>query len=156
MKKFVIHIIVALLFLAVIAVLYAVINKTGGPGIYVVHDSCVQRSAPDSLTGLWHVVAFDTLLLTKDTITCPTITFTDDAVVTATAGCNGMGGRYEYSDGQLIIVDGMCQTEMWCDNELIMRNERLLSYTLHDTLAVYALQPDTIMVKGVHLLKMVK
>lgn len=108
------------------------------------------------ISGNWQVRAFDDTMLTEDSASFPTISFLENGMITATAGCNRMGGDYQYSNGQLIIKDGMYQTKMLCDNEQMMRNEQLLAQTLHDTLAVTALSADSVLVQGTHTMIIVR
>ena len=108
------------------------------------------------ISGNWQVRAFDDTMLTEDSASFPTISFLENGMITATAGCNRMGGDYQYSNGQLIIKDGMYQTKMLCDNEQMMRNEQLLAQTLHDTLAVTALSADSVLLQGTHTMIIVR
>ena len=116
----------------------------------------LQSDFVADILGSWQVRAFDDIMLTEDSVSFPTINFLENGMITASAGCNGMGGNYQYANGQLIIKDGMCQTEMWCENEQMMRNERLLAQTLHDTLNVTALSADSVLVRGTHTMIIVR
>ena len=116
----------------------------------------LQSNFVTDISGTWQVRAFDNIMLTEDSVSFPTISLLENGVITASAGCNGMGGNYQYANGRLIIKDGMCQTEVWCENEQMMRNERLLAQTLHDTLAVTALSADSVLVQGTHTMIIVR
>ena len=116
----------------------------------------LQSNFVTDILGTWQVRTFDNIMLTEDSVSFPTISLLENGVITASAGCNGMGGNYQYANGRLIIKDGMCQTEVWCENEQMMRNERLLAQTLHDTLAVTALSADSVLVQGTHTMIIVR
>lgn len=116
----------------------------------------VQFPLPTSLVGTWTVCRFDEIVLTEDSAEYPSIMFMEDGHISATAGCNGMGSEYVYQNGLLTITDGMCQTMMWCENEQIMRNERLLAETLVGTIEVSSPAQGSLILKGKHSLMIVK
>ena len=125
-------------------------------GAWMLITYLVKKPNDTDISGTWQVRAFDDTMLTEDSVSFPTISFLENGMITATAGCNRMGGDYQYSNGQLIIKDGMYQTMMLCDNEQMMRNEQLLAQTLHDTLAVTALSADSVLVQGTHTMIIVR
>ena len=125
-------------------------------GTWMLITYLVKKPNDTDISGNWQVRAFDDTMLTEDSVSFPTISFLENGMITATAGCNRMGGDYQYSNGQLIIKDGMYQTMMLCDNEQMMRNEQLLAQTLHDTLAVTALSADSVLVQGTHTMIIVR
>lgn len=116
----------------------------------------VQFPYPGTLTGMWTVRKIDEIVLTEDSVEYPKITFREDGAIYATAGCNGMGSNYTYESGKLTIHDGMCQTEMWCENEEMMRNEGLLGETFAGELEVSSVGEKTIMLKGKHSLMLIE
>ena len=143
MKKFFPHVLGAIFVLIII-------------GTWMLITYLVKKPNDTDISGTWQVRAFDDTMLTEDSVSFPTISFLENGMITATAGCNRMGGDYQYSNGQLIIKDGMYQTKMLCDNEQMMRNEQLLAQTLHDTLAVTALSADSVLVQGTHTMIIVR
>ena len=143
MKKFFPHVLGAIFVLSII-------------GAWMLITYLVKKPNDTDISGTWQVRAFDDTMLTEDSVSFPTISFLENGMITATAGCNRMGGDYQYSNGQLIIKDGMYQTMMLCDNEQMMRNEQLLAQTLHDTLAVTALSADSVLVQGTHTMIIVR
>ena len=143
MKKFFPHVLGAIFVLIII-------------GAWMLITYLVKKPNDTDISGTWQVRAFDDTMLTEDSASFPTISFLENGMITATAGCNRMGGDYQYSNGQLIIKDGMYQTKMLCDNEQMMRNEQLLAQTLHDTLAVTALSADSVLVQGTHTMIIVR
>ena len=143
MKKFFPHVLGAIFVLIII-------------GTWMLITNLVKKPNDTDISGTWQVRAFDDTMLTEDSVSFPTISFLENGMITATAGCNRMGGDYQYSNGQLIIKDGMYQTMMLCDNEQMMRNEQLLAQTLHDTLAVTALSADSVLVQGTHTMIIVR
>ena len=143
MKKFFPHVLGAIFVLIII-------------GAWMLITYLVKKPNDTDISGTWQVRAFDDTMLTEDSASFPTISFLENGMITATAGCNRMGGDYQYSNGQLIIKDGMYQTMMLCDNEQMMRNEQLLAQTLHDTLAVTALSADSVLVQGTHTMIIVR
>ena len=143
MKKFFPHVFGAIFVLIII-------------GAWMLITYLVKKPNDTDISGTWQVRAFDDTMLTEDSVSFPTISFLENGMITATAGCNRMGGDYQYSNGQLIIKDGMYQTMMLCDNEQMMRNEQLLAQTLHDTLAVTALSADSVLVQGTHTMIIVR
>ena len=143
MKKFFPHVLGAIFVLIII-------------GTWMLITNLVKKPNDTDISGTWQVRAFDDTMLTEDSVSFPTISFLENGMITATAGCNRMGGDYQYSNGQLIIKDGMYQTKMLCDNEQMMRNEQLLAQTLHDTLAVTALSADSVLVQGTHTMIIVR
>ena len=143
MKKFFPHVLGAIFVLIII-------------GAWMLITYLVKKPSDTDISGTWQVRAFDDTILTEDSVSFPTISFLENGMITATAGCNRMGGDYQYSNGQLIIKDGMYQTKMLCDNEQMMRNEQLLAQTLHDTLAVTALSADSVLVQGTHTMIIVR
>ena len=143
MKKFFPHVLGAIFVLIII-------------GTWMLITHLVKKPNDADISGTWQVRAFDDTMLTEDSVSFPTISFLENGMITATAGCNRMGGDYQYSNGQLIIKDGMYQTMMLCDNEQMMRNEQLLAQTLHDTLAVTALSADSVLVQGTHTMIIVR
>ena len=143
MKKFFPHVLGAIFVLIII-------------GAWMLITYLVKKPNDTDISGTWQVRAFDDTVLTEDSASFPTISFLENGMITATAGCNRMGGDYQYSNGQLIIKDGMYQTKMLCDNEQMMRNEQLLAQTLHDTLAVTALSADSVLVQGTHTMIIVR
>ena len=143
MKKFFPHVLGAIFVLIII-------------GAWMLITYLVKKPSDTDISGTWQVRAFDDTMLTEDSVSFPTISFLENGMITATAGCNRMGGDYQYSNGQLIIKDGMYQTKMLCDNEQMMRNEQLLAQTLHDTLAVTALSADSVLVQGTHTMIIVR
>ena len=143
MKKFFPHVFGAIFVLIII-------------GAWMLITYLVKKPNDTDISGTWQVRAFDDTMLTEDSVSFPTISFLENGMITATAGCNRMGGDYQYSNGQLIIKDGMYQTKMLCDNEQMMRNEQLLAQTLHDTLAVTALSADSVLVQGTHTMIIVR
>ena len=143
MKKFFPHVLGAIFVLIII-------------GTWMLITYLVKKPNDTDISGTWQVRAFDDTMLTEDSASFPTISFLENGMITATAGCNRMGGDYQYSNGQLIIKDGMYQTKMLCDNEQMMRNEQLLAQTLHDTLAVTALSADSVLVQGTHTMIIVR
>ena len=143
MKKFFPHVLGAIFVLIII-------------GAWMLITYLVKKPNDTDISGTWQVRAFDDTMLTEDSVSFPTISFLENGMITATAGCNRMGGDYQYSNGQLIIKDGMYQTKMLCDNEQMMRNEQLLAQTLHDTLAVTALSADSVLVQGTHTMIIVR
>ena len=143
MKKFFPHVLGAIFVLIII-------------GAWMLITYLVKKPNDTDISGTWQVRAFDDTMLTEDSVSFPTISFLENGMITATAGCNRMGGDYQYSNGQLIIKDGMYQTMMLCDNEQMMRNEQLLAQTLHDTLAVTALSADSVLVQGTHTMIIVR
>lgn len=110
----------------------------------------VQFPFPQTLVGTWTVRQLDDIVLTEDSVEFPQVTFSEDGAIYATAGCNGMGGNYTYENGKLTIHDGMCQTEMWCENEEMMRNERWLAETLVATIEVSFTSSEMVLLKGKH------
>lgn len=116
----------------------------------------VQFPLPTSIVGTWTVRQFDDIILTEDSVEYPSVMILENGQINATAGCNGMGGEYVYDNGELTIKDGMSQTEMWCENEQMMRNERLLAETFVGELEVLSVAKETIILKGKHILKMTK
>ena len=143
MKKFFPHVLGAIFVLIII-------------GTWMLITYLVKKPNDMDISGTWQVRAFDDTMLTEDSVSFPTISFLENGMITATAGCNRVGGDYQYSNGQLIIKDGMYQTMMLCDNEQMMRNEQLLAQTLHDTLAVTALSADSVLVQGTHTMIIVR
>ena len=143
MKKFFPHVLGAIFVLIII-------------GAWMLITYLVKKPNDTDISGTWQVRAFDDTMLTEDSVSFPTISLLENGMITATAGCNRMGGDYQYSNGQLIIKDGMYQTMMLCDNEQMMRNEQLLAQTLHDTLAVTALSADSVLVQGTHTMIIVR
>ena len=143
MKKFFPHVLGAIFVLIII-------------GAWMLITYLVKKPNDTDISGTWQVRSFDDTMLTEDSVSFPTISFLENGMITATAGCNRMGGDYQYSNGQLIIKDGMYQTMMLCDNEQMMRNEQLLAQTLHDTLAVTALSADSVLVQGTHTMIIVR
>ena len=143
MKKFFPHVLWAIFVLIII-------------GTWMLITYLVKKPNDTDISGTWQVRSFDDTMLTEDSVSFPTISFLENGMITATAGCNRMGGDYQYSNGQLIIQDGMYQTMMLCDNEQMMRNEQLLAQTLHDTLAVTALSADSVLVQGTHTMIIVR
>ena len=143
MKKFFPHVLGAIFVLIII-------------GAWMLITYLVKKPNDTDISGTWQVRAFDDTMLTEDSVSFPTISFLENGMITATAGCNRMGGDYQYSNGQLIIKDGMYQTMMLCDNEQMMRNEQLLAQTLHDTLAVTALSADSLLLQGTHTMIIVR
>lgn len=143
MKKFFPHVLGAIFVLIII-------------GAWMLITYLVKKPNDTDISGTWQVRAFDDTMLTEDSASFPTISFLENGMITASAGCNRMGGDYQYSNGQLIIKDGMYQTMMLCDNEQMMRNEQLLAQTLHDTLAVTALSADSVLVQGTHTMIIVR
>ena len=143
MKKFFPHVLGAIFVLIII-------------GTWMLITYLVKKPNDTDISGTWQVRAFDDTMLTEDSVSFPTISFLENGMITATAGCNRMGGDYQYSNGQLIIKDGMYQTMMLCDNEQMMRNEQLLAQTLHDTLTVTALSADSVLVQGTHTMIIVR
>lgn len=143
MKKFFPHVLGAIFVLIII-------------GAWMLITYLVKKPNDTDISGTWQVRAFDDTMLTEDSVSFPTISFLENGMITASAGCNRMGGDYQYSNGQLIIKDGMYQTMMLCDNEQMMRNEQLLAQTLHDTLAVTALSADSVLVQGTHTMIIVR
>ena len=143
MKKFIPHVLGAIFVLIII-------------GAWMLITYLVKKPNDTDISGTWQVRAFDDTMLTEDSVSFPTISFLENGMITASAGCNRMGGDYQYSNGQLIIKDGMYQTKMLCDNEQMMRNEQLLAQTLHDTLAVTALSADSVLVQGTHTMIIVR
>ena len=143
MKKFFPHVLGAIFVLIII-------------GTWMLITNLVKKPNDTDISGTWQVRAFDDTMLTEDSASFPTISFLENGMITASAGCNRMGGDYQYSNGQLIIKDGMYQTKMLCDNEQMMRNEQLLAQTLHDTLAVTALSADSVLVQGTHTMIIVR
>ena len=143
MKKFFPHVLGAIFVLIII-------------GAWMLITYLVKKPNDTDISGTWQVRAFDDTMLTEDSVSFPTISFLENGMITASAGCNRMGGDYQYSNGQLIIKDGMYQTKMLCDNEQMMRNEQLLAQTLHDTLAVTALSADSVLVQGTHTMIIVR
>ena len=143
MKKFFPHVLGAIFVLIII-------------GTWMLITNLVKKPNDTDISGTWQVRAFDDTMLTEDSVSFPTISLLENGMITATAGCNRMGGDYQYSNGQLIIQDGMYQTMMLCDNEQMMRNEQLLAQTLHDTLAVTALSADSVLVQGTHTMIIVR
>ena len=143
MKKFFPHVLGAIFVLIII-------------GTWMLITNLVKKPNDTDISGTWQVRAFDDTMLTEDSVSFPTISLLENGMITATAGCNRMGGDYQYSNGQLIIKDGMYQTKMLCDNEQMMRNEQLLAQTLHDTLAVTALSADSVLVQGTHTMIIVR
>lgn len=143
MKKFFPHVLGAIFVLIII-------------GAWMLITYLVKKPNDTDISGTWQVRAFDDTMLTEDSASFPTISFLENGMITASAGCNRMGGDYQYSNGQLIIKDGMYQTKMLCDNEQMMRNEQLLAQTLHDTLAVTALSADSVLVQGTHTMIIVR
>ena len=143
MKKFFPHVLGAIFVLIII-------------GAWMLITYLVKKPNDTDISGTWQVRSFDDTMLTEDSVSFPTISFLENGMITATAGCNRMGGDYQYSNGQLIIKDGMYQTKMLCDNEQMMRNEQLLAQTLHDTLAVTALSADSVLVQGTHTMIIVR
>ena len=143
MKKFFPHVLGAIFVLIII-------------GAWMLITYLVKKPNDTDISGTWQVRAFDDTMLTEDSVSFPTISFLENGMITATAGCNRMGGDYQYSNGQLIIKDGMYQTMMLCDNEQMMRNEQLLAQTLHDTLNVTALSADSVLVQGTHTMIIVR
>ena len=143
MKKFFPHVLGAIFVLIII-------------GTWMLITNLVKKPNDTDISGTWQVRAFDDTMLTEDSVSFPTISFLENGMITATAGCNRMGGDYQYSNGQLIIKDGMYQTMMLCDNEQMMRNEQLLAQTLHDTLAVTVLSADSVLVQGTHTMIIVR
>ena len=125
-------------------------------GAWMLITYLVKKPNDTDISGTWQVRAFDDTMLTEDSVSFPTISFLENGMITATAGCNRMGGDYQYSNGQLIIKDGMYQTKMLCDNEQMMRNEQLLAQTLHDTLAVTVLSADSVLLQGTHTMIIVR
>ena len=125
-------------------------------GTWMLITYLIKKPNDTDISGTWQVRAFDGTMLTEDSASFPTISFLENGMITATAGCNRMGGDYQYSNGQLIIKDGMYQTMMLCDNEQMMRNEQLLAQTLHDTLAVTALSADSVLLQGTHTMIIVR
>ena len=125
-------------------------------GTWMLITYLVKKPNDTDISGTWQVRAFDDTMLTEDSVSFPTISFLENGMITATAGCNRMGGDYQYSNGQLIIKDGMYQTKMLCDNEQMMRNEQLLAQTLHDTLTVTALSADSVLLQGTHTMIIVR
>ena len=143
MKKFIPHVLGTIFVLIII-------------GTWMLITYLVKKPNDTDISGTWQVRAFDDTMLTEDSVSFPTISFLENGMITASAGCNRMGGDYQYSNGQLIIKDGMYQTKMLCDNEQMMRNEQLLAQTLHDTLAVTALSADSVLVQGTHTMIIVR
>ena len=143
MKKFIPHVLGTIFVLIII-------------GTWMLITYLVKKPNDTDISGTWQVRAFDDTMLTEDSVSFPTISLLENGMITATAGCNRMGGDYQYSNGQLIIKDGMYQTKMLCDNEQMMRNEQLLAQTLHDTLAVTALSADSVLVQGTHTMIIVR
>ena len=143
MKKFFPHVLGAIFVLIII-------------GAWMLITYLIKKPNDTDISGTWQVRAFDDTMLTEDSASFPTISFLENGMITASAGCNRMGGDYQYSNGQLIIKDGMYQTKMLCDNEQMMRNEQLLAQTLHDTLAVTALSADSVLVQGTHTMIIVR
>ena len=125
-------------------------------GAWMLITYLVKKPNDTDISSTWQVRAFDDTMLTEDSASFPTISFLENGVIAASAGCNRMGGDYQYSNGQLIIKDGMYQTKMLCDNEQMMRNEQLLAQTLHDTLAVTALSADSVLLQGTHTMIIVR
>ena len=125
-------------------------------GAWMLITYLVKKPNDTDISSTWQVRAFDDTMLTEDSASFPTISFLENGMITASAGCNRMGGDYQYSNGQLIIKDGMYQTMMLCDNEQMMRNEQLLAQTLHDTLAVTALSADSVLLQGTHTMIIVR
>ena len=143
MKKFFPHVLGAIFVLIII-------------GAWMLITYLVKKPNDTDISGTWQVRAFDDTMLTEDSASFPTISFLENGMITASAGCNRMGGDYQYSNGLLIIKDGMYQTKMLCDNEQMMRNEQLLAQTLHDTLAVTALSADSVLLQGTHTMIIVR
>lgn len=56
------------------------------------------------------------------------IAFSGDRL-SASAGCNTMGGTWRI-DGDRLIADQLVQTEMWCENARMMEQERTLAALL--------------------------
>lgn len=110
----------------------------------------IQFPFPQTIVGNWTIRQFDDIILTEDSVEFPKVTFSEDGAIYATAGCNGMGGNYNYANGKLTILDGMCQTEMWCENEEMMRNERLLAETFWGILEVSFTSFEMVLLKGKH------
>ena len=108
-----------------------------------------------SIEGEWTVRMVDDMVLNDDSAKLPIIRMGDGQIF-ATAGCNSMGGNYAYADGVLTIADGMCQTEMWCGNDAMMRNERMLGETLRDTLTITAIGQDSLIMRGMHKIMITK
>lgn len=49
--------------------------------------------------------------------------------LSASAGCNHMGGKWR-NEGDRLIAGQIAQTEMWCENEGLMRQEQALGALL--------------------------
>lgn len=70
----------------------------------------------------------------------------EDSNLSASAGCNGMGGKVAVSDGTLEVQGGLVGTEMAC-GDAIMAQERWLSGFLTGSPEI-ALDGDTLTLSG--------
>jgi heat shock protein HslJ len=87
-------------------------------------SGCTTVTAPPvDLTGSsWSIVSIDGTAAASPKAA---VTFNPDRL-SATAGCNGLGGSWEAKDGQL-ITGPFVSTMMFCDG--LMEQERALSQT---------------------------
>ena len=70
----------------------------------------------------------------------------NDGKVTASAGCNGMGGDVRPADGTPLVVDGLAMTEMGCDPARHQQDTWLSESA--DGRPTLALDGDTLVVTG--------
>ena len=66
--------------------------------------------------------------------------------LSASAGCNHMGGAWRTEDGRLIARE-LARTEMWCENAALMNQEDALA-SLLSAAPVYALEGDRLVLRS--------
>lgn len=75
---------------------------------------------------------------------CAWLMFREDSTMGASVGCNGMGGKYTFTDNGLTIME-CCQTEMYCD-ALDMYERALFSF-MNGHIEIQSYTMDSIVMK---------
>lgn len=78
-----------------------------------------------------------------ETSVVPTLSFTDEGVVSGEGGCNGFGGTYTTDESNGIVLTGITATLIACEDEAVMTQEAALLDGLQKT-TLYLISGNTL------------
>jgi heat shock protein HslJ len=99
-----------------------------------------EGSVAEQIIGNWIVISVQDTPVSTSVV--PTLSLTNEGVVSGETGCNGYGGTYT-TDGNGIVFAGVTATLVACEDEAIMAQEAALLEALQTT-SLYILESDTL------------
>jgi heat shock protein HslJ len=100
-----------------------------------------NEPADTTLVNDWLVISINGNQV--ETGVVPTLSFTNEGVVSGEGGCNGFGGTYTTDESNGIVLTGMTATLIACEDEAVMAQEAALMDALNQT-TVYLIEGNTL------------